>query len=128
MRRLLLSAKLFTVLLLAGCSVGMALSGDHNPDLSAIKVGATRGEVELHLGAPVGTSVLVDGRQAATYEFELGNEPSAGRAIGHGAMDLVTFGLWEAIGTPIEAVQGDKRRVEITYGRDGRVAAIHHYK
>jgi hypothetical protein len=32
------------------CSVGMALSGSENPDLGAIKVGASRGEVELHLG------------------------------------------------------------------------------
>jgi hypothetical protein len=45
---------------LAACSVGMALSGEENPDLGAIRVGAARGEVELHLGAPVNSASLDD--------------------------------------------------------------------
>ncbi len=125
MRNLLFGCAL---LLLTGCSVGMALSGDHAPDLSAVKIGAARGEVELQLGDPVRSSTLPDGRQSATYEFVMGNTPSAGRAIGHGAMDVVTFGLWEIVGTPIEAVQGEQRRIVLTYDKDGRVAAIHSMK
>ena len=44
------------------------------------------------------------------YEYEIGNKPSAGRAIGHGVMDILTLGLWEIIGTPIEGFQGEKKR------------------
>ena len=33
----------------SGCSVGMALSGEEHPDLSAVRIGAQRGEIELHL-------------------------------------------------------------------------------
>jgi hypothetical protein len=106
------------------CSVGMALSGSEAPDLSAIKVGATRGEVELHLGTPLQSDTLADGNRADVYEYEIGNEPDTARAMGHGVMDVLTLGIWEVIGTPIEASQGKKYRCTIIYGPDDRVVAI----
>ena len=109
---------------LAACSVGMALSGEENPDLGAIRVGAARGEVELHLGAPVKSASLDDGRRADVYQYQIGNQPSAGRAIGHGVMDVLTLGLWEVVGTPIEGVQGETYHATITYDRDDRVVDI----
>jgi hypothetical protein len=84
---------LIAAALLSGCSVGMAISGDHNPDLGAVRSGASRGEVEMHLGAPIKVSSVGNGLEAATYQYEIGNEPSAGRAIGHGVMDVLTLGL-----------------------------------
>jgi hypothetical protein len=110
--------------LLAGCSVGMALSGSDNPDLGAIQVGSSRGEVEMHLGSPTDSTTLEDGRRADIYQYEIGNEPSAGRAIGHGAMDVLTLGLWEVVGTPIEGVQGERYHATITYGPDDKVVDI----
>ncbi len=92
----------------------MAMSGKRQPDLGTIRVGATRGEVELQLGAPVEISEK-DGRRVDIYEYEIGNEPSAGRAIGHGVMDALTLGIWEVVGSPIEGFQGEKRRLIITY-------------
>ena len=56
----------------------MALSGEENPDLGAIHLGAARGEVELHLGAPIRSASLEDGRRADVYKYQIGNEPSAG--------------------------------------------------
>jgi hypothetical protein len=109
---------------LAACSVGMALSGEENPDLGAIRVGAARGEVELHLGAPVKSASLDDGRRADVYQYQIGNQPSAGRAIGHGVMDVLTLGLWEVVGTPIEGVQGETYHATITYDRDDKVVDI----
>jgi len=109
---------------LSACSVGMALSGRENPDLGAIRIGAQRGEVELHLGAPVQTVSLDGGRRADVYEYQIGNEPSAGRAIGHGVMDVLTLGLWEVVGTPIEGVQGKTYHATITYDRDDKVVEI----
>jgi hypothetical protein len=87
------------------CSVGMAMSGSENPDLGAIRIGASRGEVELHLGTPIKTTPLSGGGRADVYQYEIGNEPSTGRAVGHGVMDVLTLGIWEVVGTPIEAVQ-----------------------
>jgi hypothetical protein len=109
---------------LQACSVGMALSGSENPDLGAIRVGVSRGEVELHLGSAVKTTPLPDGRHADVYQYEIGNEPSAGRAVGHGVMDVLTLGIWEIVGTPIEAVQGETYSATITYDESDKVADI----
>ena len=119
-----LSAAIAALLLLSGCSVGMALSGKQDPDLGAIRVGATRGEVELQLGPPIQSASLDQGLRADVYAYEIGNEPSAGRAIGHGVLDVLTLGLWEVAGTPIEGVQGETYHATITYHRDDKVANI----
>ena len=110
--------------LLCGCSVGMALSGKEEPDLGAIHVGSTRGEIELHLGSPVKTTTFPDGKRVDIYEYEIGNEPSAGRAAMHGAMDVLTIGLWEIIGTPVEGLQGEKHRIAITYDSKDKCCEI----
>jgi hypothetical protein len=112
------------VLALSACSVGMALSGEDNPDLGAIRVGAPRGEVELHLGPPIKSASLDDGMRADVYRYQIGNEPSGGRAIGHGVMDVLTLGLWEIVGTPIEGVQGETYHATVTYDRSDKVVDI----
>ncbi len=108
---------------LQGCSVGMAMSGKKQPELGAIRVGATRGEIELQMGSPI--EIREDnGGRIDVYEYEIGNEPSAGRAIGHGVMDVLTLGLWEIAGTPIEGVQGEKKRLLITYDENDYVIKV----
>jgi hypothetical protein len=102
----------------------MALSGKGEPNLGAIKVGASRGEVEMHMGSPEMSTTLEDGARVDVYGYEVGNEPSAGRAIGHGIMDVLTLGLWEIVGTPVEGVQGQKRKLTITYDTSDQVQSI----
>ncbi len=109
---------------LIGCSVGMAMSGKKDPNLGAFRVGSTRGEVELQLGSPISTTTTTEGRRVDLYEYEIGNEPSAGRAIAHGVMDVLTLGIWEIIGTPIEGFQGNTHRLTVTYDQEDRVMAI----
>ena len=58
------------------------------------------------------------------YEYEIGYEPSGGRAVAHGVMDVLTLGLWEIAGTPIEAVQGEKYEATLTYDEQDRVTDI----
>ena len=36
-------------------------------------------------------------------------------AIAHGAMDVLTFGVWEIVGTPVEAISVKNYEVWITY-------------
>jgi hypothetical protein len=36
----------------------------------------------------------------------------------HGGMDILTLGLWELVGTPVEAVQGQEFEMTVTYGPD----------
>lgn len=109
---------------LQACSVGMAMSGSDNPDLGAIRVGASRGEVEMHLGSPVRSATVAERRRTDIYEYEIGNEPSAGRAAGHAAMDVLTLGVWELVGTPIEGVQGKRYQATITYDENDKVVDI----
>lgn len=115
---------IFIISVLTSCSVGMALSGTENPDLTVLKKGNTRDEVEISLGDPVKSSTLKDGTRVDVYEFERGNAPSAGRAIGHAAMDVLTFGAWEIIGTPIEGFSGTKHHANITYDENDTIIDI----
>lgn len=108
-----------------GCSVYMAAAGDEEPNLSNIRKGPSRGEVELALGQPVSIATQKDGGTVATYEYILGNEPSAGRAVGHAVLDLLTLGGWEIIGTPVEAMnQGDKVKVTVMYDNAGNATQV----
>lgn len=111
-------------ILFSGCSVGMAMSGKTTPDLGVIKKNTTRGEVELQLGSPVKVSTMKNGHTLNIYEYEVGNDPSAGRAAGHAVMDVLTFGIWEIIGTPIEGFQGDKRQVQIEYDENDTIVKV----
>lgn len=118
-----------TVLLLcsvfvSGCSVGMAMSGKKTPDLGVVKQGASRGEIELQLGPPISVTTLEDNHVSNIYEFEVGNDPSAGRAAGHAVMDVLTIGFWELIGTPIEGFQGETRYVQIEYDENDKIVAV----
>ncbi len=108
----------------SGCSVGMAMSGKKAPNLGLVQEGASRGQIELQLGPPIKTSSLGNGKRMDVYEYETGNEPSAGRAIGHAIMDILTFGLWEILGTPIEGFIGDKYQLTVLYDERDRVASI----
>lgn len=119
-----ISGAVAALALLTGCSVGMALSGSSNPDIGSIRVGSTRGEVEMQLGSPVRTHAAKGSSRTDIYQYEIGNEPSAGRAVAHGVMDVLTLGIWEIVGTPIEAVQGDKYEATVTYDEQDRVANV----
>ena len=126
MRYLIAIICLPMAVMLSGCSVGMALSGEEDPDLSVLRVGASRGEVELQLGRPAAEILADDGHTYATYAYSLGNQPSAGRAVAHGIMDVLTLGLWEVVGTPVEAAAGkeNEHAVVVVYDRNGMVVGV----
>jgi len=100
----------WTAILCSGCSVGMALSGQEEKDTSVFYNGAERSFVHAKVGLPDSAVQDKDGNWIDTYLIVKGNEPSAGRAIGHGALDVLTLGLWEVFGTPIEAAAGSEEQ------------------
>ena len=104
----------------------MALSGSKAPDLSVLRMGASREEIELQLGPALNVVVHPNGNHYCTYRYSMGSEPSAGRAIGHGVMDALTVGLWESFGTPMEEEHAntDMRTVTVEYGPDMLVRKI----
>jgi hypothetical protein len=118
---------LYAILVLSGCSIGMALSGEKEPNFGYIAVGAPRNQVEAEFGQPAATNVLTDGKQEATYKYEMANSPNTGRAWVNFYVDLATIGLAEPILTVIELVQPHDEETRIVYGADNRVREIHGY-
>jgi hypothetical protein len=110
---------------LSGCSVWMAASGHKEPNLGAFNIGSTRGQVEQQLGTPKSTVTLDDGCRQDTYEYKINAEPAPGRAVAHGVADVLTLGIWEVVGTPVEAANlGDKKQMIITYDSENKVRRI----
>ena len=117
---------LILIIVWSGCSVGMALSGNEQKDTSVFYQGAERSFVFAKVGMPDAAVQDKDGLWIDTYLIVKGNEPSAGRAIGHGVMDVLTLGLWEVIGTPIELAAGSEQhdRYVIYYDEDNRIHRV----
>ncbi|MBC6497671.1 MAG: hypothetical protein GDA54_05055 [Alphaproteobacteria bacterium GM7ARS4] len=105
----------------SGCSVYMAAVGSDEKNVAFLRKGVEREAVEFHLGNPRRVNQNSDGTTTHIFEYEIGNEPSLGRAAGHAAMDVLTFGLWEIVGTPIEAVAGETVRLSVTYDENDKV-------
>jgi len=118
---------LYAVFLLSGCSIGMALSGNKQPNFDFISVGAPRNQVEAELGHPAATNESTEGKQEATYKYEMGNSPNTGRAWVNFYVDLYTIGLAEPILTVIELLQGHDEETRIVYGPDNRILELHGY-
>ena len=119
-----LMASLVLASTLSGCSIGMALSGHKDPNLQSLHVGSTRGEVELELGQPKESHPTSYEAETDIYEYEVNNEPSSARAALYLLYDLLSIGIAEIIFTPAELMTGEKKRLPIYYGVDGRVAGI----
>ena len=56
-----------------GCSVVMALSGSKDPDLSILRMGASREEIELQLGPALNDIQLPGGSHICTYQYSANN-------------------------------------------------------
>lgn len=124
MRRILrLFSLVLIVPLLSGCSAAMALHGKREVDVAALHIGQARDEVIMIVGQPMQTQTTETGRRDI-FECQRGNAPSTGRAIGHAAMDVLTWGLWEIIGTPVEALTGQTYYLTITYDKEDKVTNI----
>ena len=104
---------------ISGCSVGMALSGKETKDVSVLATGAHWDSVIAKIGPPQTTITESDGTLVDTWDIVKGNAPSAGRAVAHGAMDFMTLGLWEVVGTPVEMVAGSEKHTIYTVRYDG---------
>jgi hypothetical protein len=112
----------FFALFLSSCSVGMALHGKPDTNLSVLRTGEDRAVIRANLGNPESVTTNTD-----TFIACKGKEPSTGRAIGHGIMDFLTLGIWEVIGTPVEVISdasGECRRIVVEYDENNKVVNI----
>jgi hypothetical protein len=107
-------------LITTGCAVKSAMDQPDKKDTSVFDRGTPRFEVIGEIGQPVDIQKNDDGTITDTYSFIQGYSKGAkaGRAFGHTLMDISTFGLWEIIGSPTEAIaSGDKVIVRVKYDK-----------
>jgi hypothetical protein len=115
----LVVAAAFFAVSLTGCSVVMAVKQPTKKNLEVLKPGTERDLVIAELGKPVLTEDIPGGGKKDVFTFVQGytKGAKASRAVFHGVADLFTAGLWEAVGTPIEAsFDGKKITVRVIYG------------
>jgi hypothetical protein len=113
-------------LTLAGCSVVMAAHQPSRKDVKVFSHGVPRSLVVAEVGAPI-TIETRAGKRVEVYAFTQGysNAARVSRSIGHGAADVFTLGLWEAVGTPTEAAFNGRRVVyEVTYDAADRIESV----
>ena len=111
-----------------GCSVVKATNQPEKKNLAVLTPGTPRNHVIAELGAPITTAAKESGR-TDIFAFTQGYSKSAkvGRAFFHGAADLVTLGMWEVVGTPIEATaNGTEVKLEVSYDSSDLVSGVTH--
>jgi hypothetical protein len=113
----LIMAVLLIFSLTTGCSVFMAANQPEKRDIHVLDRGTPRNQVIAELGAPAHSKVE-EGKTCDIFLFVQGYGTGAkvGRAVFHGVADVITLGLWEVVGTPIEVVaDGTEVKVEVFY-------------
>ena len=115
---------------LTGCSVFMAAKLPDKKNLEVFTPGVPRQVVLAEMGLPASYEDR-NGVRSEVYKFKQGYSQPAriSRAVLHGTADILTFGLWEAVGTPTEYVfSGTETIVLVTYNRDERVETVEYFK
>ena len=112
---------------ISGCAVNKAMNQPDKKDVSVLNKGTPRYEVIGALGKPVDSETTKNGRIIDVFSFIQGYSKGAkaARAFGHGVMDIATLGLWEVVGSPIEAVEdGEKVVVRVRYDKNKTVESV----
>jgi hypothetical protein len=120
---------MLSLLALCGCSVAMsAKRSTYKGDPAIIQVGADRAVIESTFGSPDMTAAMGNGDTKVIYKID----PDAHRAVtrnaavaGHVVADVLTLGLWEAVGTPMELAAQDRMTTYIViYGPEGKAKSV----
>ena len=104
----------------------MAANQPDKKDLGVLKSGTPRSAVLGELGTPIETTMR-SGAKVDVFAFTQGYSgvEKGGRAVLHGAADVLTLGLWEVVATPLEGyANGTKVSLEVIYDREDRVAKV----
>ena len=110
----------------SGCSVFMAAKQPDKKNVDLFQIGTPRTMLLGEFGAPA-MSEIRNGRKYEIFKFVQGYSTGAkaGRALFHGAADVMTLGLWEVVGTPTEAVfSGDEMAFEVSYDQNDRIDQV----
>lgn len=109
---------LAAVMLVQGCAATIASKKQTRKDLSVLRIGGDRDDIVQVIGAPYMTTRNQDGSCKDVYKL-VEDAPSKGAktltVVGHAAASVVTLGLWEIAGTPIELANQQQATTFILY-------------
>ncbi|MDM3265679.1 hypothetical protein OGW15_12310 [Citrobacter sp. Cf039] len=109
-----------------GCSVYNATQQPEKKDISLFRNGTPRSVLLAEFGYPTAQTEH-DGKKWDLWRFKQGYSGGvkASRAVGHATMDVLTLGLWEVAGTPIEgAANGTDMAYEVSYDQNKNVDQV----
>lgn len=114
----------FSVLALSSCSVVMAAKKE-GTSIDKLQDSRTRAQVLSYGPAIISSERNECGELIEVYQFKK-EQGSAARAFMHGMLDVSTFGIWEVVGTPIEAAIHEERYyiIKIRYDQQEQISAI----
>lgn len=126
MKQLKLVSLMLAFSILTSCSVYMAAKQPDAKNIDLLAVGTPRAMLLAEFGLPTVAEVR-NGRKYEIFKFVNGYSPGAkaGRAVFHGAADVLTLGLWEVVATPTEGIfSGDEMAFMVRYDNDDRVDEV----
>ena len=119
-------ASCIVLVLMTSCSVYMAAKQPDAKNVDLFAVGTPRAMLLAEFGLPV-VAETREGKKYEIFKFTDGYSAGAkaGRAVFHGAADVLTLGLWEVIGTPTEGVfDGDEMAFQVRYDPNERIDEV----
>ncbi|MGE0108224.1 MAG: hypothetical protein AB7S81_00450 [Bdellovibrionales bacterium] len=120
---------LFLLVPLCGCAVAMSASrSTAKGDPAMMQVGADRAIIEETFGSPNMTASLDGGKTKVIYKIDPDAHSAGARnaaVAGHVVADVLTFGLWEVVGTPLELAAQDKyTNYVLIYDKENKVESV----
>ncbi|MBW3597780.1 MAG: hypothetical protein KY475_10955 [Planctomycetes bacterium] len=110
----------------SGCAATMAMHQPGARDLSVLQPGTPRGRVVAELGPPVTSYPSAEGG-VDVFAFRQGytRVNRTARALGHATGTVMTAGVWEIAGIPLESwYSGTDVKLEVLYDVHGRVGGV----
>lgn len=94
-------------------------------------IGKTRAEVEAELGSPDMVS-KEDGKTRVRYRMDPAAHSRGAKnaaVAGHVVADILTLGLWEVVGTPVElAAQDEIHNFNVVYNANDIIESVEVFK
>ena len=116
---------ILSAFLLQGCSAMMALSGSQNPDFHVVTKGNSKAVIESQPITPISTETLVNGHTIVKYNYTIGKEPSAVRALVYVLLDSMTLFISELFTMPAEkAHAGTEKTISVEYNAQGEAIRV----
>ena len=112
---IILTCLISSLLATTSCSVVMA-ANKKGTNIETVRSSRSRSQILARAEKVISSETLPSGEIIEIYQFKK-ETGSAARAFMHGMLDVGTLGLWEVVGTPVEAcmLDNDYYTVKIYY-------------